>query len=188
MRLSLGDPGNRLDVHRMQRKQRRHHKASPGISGRTLQHQEEQHRVNGVEEHVFVVMAGRIEAEHLDVEGVRHPGKRMPIGGIAMSDSPHGHAAAQPVFDVRIFGNVLGVINIDEGMAVDRRINRYRHNREQQAQYYGSHNRIFCKESLPATEPQPVFERRWKPRVPLRFATSIADITWVSRRRLRRLA
>ena len=98
-----------------------------------------------MEKHVLIVMAGRIQAEHLDVEGVRDPGQRMPVGGIAVEKRPGYRAQGQAVLDVRVLGYVLGVIEVGEGMLVYRRINGEGNEGEQKAKGSRAQGRIGAK-------------------------------------------
>ncbi len=106
----------------MQREERRDHETAPGVARRPFQHQEQQDCVQRVQKYVLVVMRSRVEPEQLDINGVRHPGQRMIIAGVAMRECPENCATGQAVCDVWILGDVFGVVDVGEGMLVDGRI------------------------------------------------------------------
>ena len=175
--LAFGDPGHGLDIEGVEREQGRHHKAAPCISRGPLQYPEQQHRIQGVEKHVLIVMAGRIQAEHLDVEGVRDPGRagaswrhirgetpRLPCSGSGRS----GCAGSR----LRIWGH--------RGRRRDAGVpgNKWRRSRGRakgQAQPCAGTNR--CEKNCGGKQLSLEAERRWKPQISL-FATSISDQQW----------
>ena len=82
------------------------------------------------------VVSGRILLEQLIIKRVRQPGERMPVSLLRGSEGPSDRVPAQPVADVRILGDIAVVVIIDEGMAVDRVIERQRGYHKQEAQNY----------------------------------------------------
>ena len=140
------DPCDGFDIERMQRKQRRHHEAAAGVAGRALQDPEEQHGVDCMEQNVLVMRAGGIESEELNVDGVRHPGERMPIAGIPMRERPQHGPSRKAIFDVRILCDVLGIVDVGEGVVVHWRIDCDRHGEQQYAEDDRTEYRIARKE------------------------------------------
>ena len=108
----------------MHREQRGHHEAAPGVSRRAFQHPEEQRGIERMKQHVLVVMKRRVGAEELEIERMRQPGKRMPVCRIAVSEGPEHGARRQAILNVRIVGDVVRVVEIEEGMTMDRRVER----------------------------------------------------------------
>src|ERR1035437_4105739 len=95
-----------------------------------------------MEKHVLIVMARRIQPEHIDVERVRDPGQRMPVRGIPVGKRPQRGAQRQAVLDVRVLGYVLGVIEVREGVTVHRPIKGEYSNGEQKTKQQSAHRRI----------------------------------------------
>src|ERR1051326_5106580 len=112
--LAFGHPGNRFDVNRVEREEGRHHGAGPGSAGHSLQQEKEQHCIGRVEQKVREVMEAWIQAEHLDIQGVRKPGQGMPIRGVAAAEGPDHSFPGQPLVNVRVLGDVKRVIEVDE--------------------------------------------------------------------------
>src|SRR2546425_980755 len=81
--LALRGPGHRFDVNRMQGKKRSHRETSPRKTGWPLKDQEQQHRVDCVEQEIDVMMPVRIEPEQLTIQSVRKPSERMTVGLLA---------------------------------------------------------------------------------------------------------
>ena len=52
-----------------------------------------------------MVLAG-VEAEELHVQHVREPGQGMPVGGVGGGEGPRDGLPAQPLLDVRVFGDI----------------------------------------------------------------------------------
>src|SRR5437762_11625435 len=103
----------------MQGKKRSHREASPGKTGSPLQNQEKQHRVNRVEQEIDVMMPGRAEPEQSTIQSVREPGERMPVGLLETRECPANRAPSQSGTDVSVLGNVMIVIEVDEGVLID---------------------------------------------------------------------
>src|ERR1700685_779861 len=95
-----------------------------------------------MQKYVFVVMSGGIEAEEVDVDGMRNPGERMPIACVTVSESTHRGIQRQHVFYMRIIRDVLGVVDVDERVTVNGGIDGDGGYGEQQAQNDGTNNRV----------------------------------------------
>ncbi len=112
--LALGGPGYRLDVDRVQGKQRGHAQTAPGKSGRPLQQQKKEHSIGRMQQKIYVVMAGGIEAKELAVQGVRQPGQRMPVSVAKGGERPLHGIPCQAAMDLGIFQDIRRVIKVDE--------------------------------------------------------------------------
>ena len=77
------------------------------------------------------MVSGRIETEERDVERVGHPSQWVPVGLLGCGDRPRDGIARQALAYVQIFGDVAIVVIVDEGMAVDRVVERQRDDRKQ---------------------------------------------------------
>ena len=94
--LALRHPGHRLHVQRVDGEERGHQGARPQAAREEGQGQEEQRDVGRVQRHARRVMARGVEAEELDVEHVRHPGERVPVGRLHRGEGPGHRLGAQP--------------------------------------------------------------------------------------------
>ena len=65
--LALCNPGHRFDVDGMQREQRGYHGAAAGVTRGRLQHPEQQHHVEGVQEQAGGMVRTGVEAEPLAI-------------------------------------------------------------------------------------------------------------------------
>ena len=163
----------------MQREQRRDHQAAPGKAGGPLEDEEHQHGVQRVQQHVFIVRAGGIEAENRDVGSVGNPSQRMPVTGIAVSERPDNIAGSQAVFDVRVVDDVLRIVDVDEGMAVDRRIDGAGGDDQQQAENDGTGDRIPGKKTGLRLGSSSEPECRWKPSNPPESRDEYSRFDWL---------
>ncbi len=75
-------------------------------------------------------------AKELIVERVRQPREWMPVSLLLGSESPGDCVPTQAVADVRVLGDVAVVVIIDEGVAIDRVVERQTSRHEQEAQNY----------------------------------------------------
>ena len=78
--LALGDPRDRFHVKGVHREQERHHRAPPRRAGHPEQDQEQQERVDEVEQDVDEVVEPGVEPEQLHVDHVREPRDWVPVG------------------------------------------------------------------------------------------------------------
>jgi len=113
---SLCDPGDRLDVERMQGEQGCGEQAGSGALCDPLQKQKEQYRVQRMDEYIVEVMAGRIQGKQLVIERVREPRKRMPVRSLGGGERPLDGGPAQAVMNVRVGGNVFAIVQDEKRM------------------------------------------------------------------------
>ena len=71
---------------------------------------------------IFEVRSARVEAEDLAVEHVGHPSKGMPIARKSFGESPTDTVSGEAGFDLRVFGDVVGVVKADECVISDWQI------------------------------------------------------------------
>ena len=88
--LSLGHPGNRFDMERMNRKQSGRNGAPPDRPGQISKQQEKEKSVCDMQEQVVPVVARRANPVQLHIKHVGDPGDRMPVEGMGRSECP-GH-------------------------------------------------------------------------------------------------
>ena len=75
--------------------------------------------------------AGRRHAEELHVEHVREPGERVPVGDVERGEGPGDPLPGQARrCTARVLGDVAVVVEEDEGVAGDARVERERRERE----------------------------------------------------------
>ena len=67
-----------------------------------------------MEEHVYRVMRPGIQAEHLHIHHMRHPGEWMPIALETRGERPSHVIEGQTATNVRVFDDVLEVVVVDE--------------------------------------------------------------------------
>ena len=77
-----------------------------------------------VQQHVDQVMPAGVEAEQLDVQHVRKPGQRKPVRRLGGRERPLHAGRRHALAHVRIGGNVIGIVKIDEIEASDRQIRK----------------------------------------------------------------
>src|SRR5579864_8258840 len=99
----------------MQRKESRHHGATPLSTCHALQQKEQQTCVGRVQGQVHQMEpAGVVQSENLAVQHERNPGQRMPVAGVSMRKGPEQIFERHSGLDMRIFCYVLLVIKVDE--------------------------------------------------------------------------
>jgi hypothetical protein len=108
--LALRDPGHRLDVQRMQREEGGHERAPEARPRHPLEQAEEQERVHEVNGHARQVVPAGVEAKQLDVELVREPRQRMPVGRMSRGQRPGQGRSVQAARDVTVLADVLRVV------------------------------------------------------------------------------
>ena len=79
------------------------------------------------------MMPAGIQAEKLAVNHVRQPARRMPVADVDAVERPDETVPRQPGLRDRIFVNVFGVVEVDEGIAGDRPVKRERAKRKREA-------------------------------------------------------
>jgi hypothetical protein len=65
-----------------------------------------------MEKQISEMVAARVEAKYLNIKQMRNPGQWMPIARIAARKGPADGLERQAVLNLRILGNVLGVVEI----------------------------------------------------------------------------
>ena len=75
-----------------------------------------------MQEHIGQVLRATVEPEDLDVEHIRNPGERKPVRGVAGCEGPLEAVEGQAVADVRVLGDVDGIVEVDELEVVNLRI------------------------------------------------------------------
>src|ERR1700685_7508 len=81
------------------------------------------------------MMACRIQRKKLVVKSMRKPGELMPIRRISGGEGPAHGAPAQATMDVGIRGDILTIVQHDEGMPDRGAIESDRCHREQEADH-----------------------------------------------------
>ena len=131
--LALSHPGHRLDIDGMKREQRRHEQARPQPLRGPHQQQKKQGHIHHMQQDAGEMVARGIQAEQRTIEGMRHPGERMPVRLFGRSQRPGESVRRQTLPDVRIVDDVTVVIVVREGMTIDRIVERERDHGEKQA-------------------------------------------------------
>ena len=90
-----------------------------------------------MEQDIHVVRTGRLSPEDLHIQRVTQPGQRMPVGGEGTGECPFNRARGQSIQDVGIVVHVVVIVEVEEGMSVDRIVNRNRRDHQQQPEYPG---------------------------------------------------
>ena len=147
--LAFGGPGDGFDVERMQGKEGSDEGTAPGGVGGASQKQKEQQGVGDMETEVDEVMAGRVKPEEFNIQRMREPSQRVPVGGVIGAKGPGDSGPGQTLLKVRIGGDVSAVIVVDELVETNRPISGQRDCREEQA-----------KERHPAIRSRPKFRSR----------------------------
>jgi len=97
-------------------KQPRNERAAPDESSSLRQQQKQQHHIEGMPEDALSVMSRRAQPERLHIQHVRQPRQRMPIGFRSCSESPRHATRGQPLLNVPIRGDVVGIVVVDESI------------------------------------------------------------------------
>ena len=104
----------------------------------TQQEQEQQSRIEGMQQEAGGVMASGIQSEEFTIEGVGSPGQRVPIGFFRGRQRPAQCRQRQSSFHVLVFYDVRLVVVIDERIAQSRRVDCGRCDDQSQRQQPGS--------------------------------------------------
>src|ERR1017187_2889662 len=97
-----------------------------------------------MEQHVGEMVPSATQAEHLVIEHVRKARERKPVGGFAGSECPSDVRRGEAASNVRVGGDVLGVVEIDEVKVADLR--GHGECRQEQEHRYRSEERRVGKE------------------------------------------
>ena len=100
----------------MHGKQGRYCGTAARITGGPLQYPEQQHHVKHMEQQVDLMVPRRVETKQLHVQSVREPRHRMPVQRVKSGECPLHGVPVQTAFDVDVVGDVLVVVQIEEGM------------------------------------------------------------------------
>ena len=102
-----------------------HEGAGPEIVCHPPQHQEQQDRGGGVQQHIREMVAAGVQPVELAVQHVGKPGKRVPVVGVRAGEGPGNAIKAKTVLHVLVFVYVEVVIQVDEvvrnGLTEDHR-------------------------------------------------------------------
>ena len=79
------------------------------------------------------MVPGGIQAKQRDIEGMRHPGERMPVGLLGRGQGPFERIGGQALTNVGVLGDVTVIVIVHEGMAIDGVVESQRYHREKQA-------------------------------------------------------
>src|SRR5580700_9821295 len=93
--------------------ERRHGRAAPKCARQLAQDQEDENRIEGMQDDVGRMMAGRLEAINLAIERVRQPCQRLPDIAITGTESP-AKSSGQSLVNMRVADNVKVVVIVDE--------------------------------------------------------------------------
>ena len=75
---------------------------------------------------VHHVMRAGVDAEELDVHHVRDPRERMPVAGITGCERPLDIGGRETGDDVRVLDHVLRVVEVDEVVVANGRVDEER--------------------------------------------------------------
>ena len=98
----------------MEREQGGDKNALPVGTGQPQEKQEEHDRVDCMEQDVYEVVRPWIESEQLDIQHMRQPCQRMPVGRVGRGERPDEAFSGQACSYVGIFEDVLPVIEVHE--------------------------------------------------------------------------
>src|SRR5262245_858815 len=87
-----------------------------------------------MQERIDQVMTRRLHAEQLAIDHVGNPCQRMPIRSVSRAKCPRDIGPGQACGNVRVFEDVIAVVNVDKVMADSRQIAEKRQKTEQEEQ------------------------------------------------------
>src|SRR5215469_15528468 len=93
-----------------------------------------------MEADVREVMPTAVETEKLVIQHVRKPGQRKPVRIAKSSEGPGQTIPRQTGTNLRVFGDINGIVETDEAVTPDLDINRK--NRDEQQKVYQQIDRI----------------------------------------------
>jgi hypothetical protein len=114
---SLSYPRDRLNVQRVNGKERGHEGALPKRTGHLLEHQKGQQHRDCMKYDVGEVMAARVQSIQLAIKHVRKRGERVPVPRMSMRECGDYPFSGKSSYDDRIFIDVNVIIKIDEIMS-----------------------------------------------------------------------
>ena len=77
-----------------------------------------------MKEQVSQVMAKRVQSINLEVEHMRQPGHRVPVGSIRLSERPDHTFTGQSLVYMRVLGDITVVVKIKEPVVQHLRVDR----------------------------------------------------------------
>ncbi len=83
--------------------------------------QNKQPCIQGMQQNIGGVVAGRVELKKLAIQSVGKPGHRMPVGRVVGGESPRDRIPGEPRLNVDVVSNIGVVVVIDEGV-MNRRV------------------------------------------------------------------
>jgi len=89
---------------------------SPNGPGHLFQGNEQEQTIGEMKEQVAEVMSHGIEVVELAVKHMGQPSERVPVGCMGGGKGPNKTLAGKPSLNVRIFANVLCVVEMDKVM------------------------------------------------------------------------
>ena len=101
-------------MHRVQGEKSGNEDTAPLSCGNPIQEQEEQERVGNVKEEIGKVMTSRVQAIEVIIYHVGNPGKGMPTTKVTRSESPTDTVPGHPDLNMKVLGDVIVVIKVDE--------------------------------------------------------------------------
>src|SRR5450432_3353484 len=84
------------------------------------------------------MMAGGVQMENLAIESVGNPGQRVPVHRIRTAECPGDRVPTQSRLNVKIVGDVLIIVKIEELKMRNRIIESQRQHCQQQAKDEGA--------------------------------------------------
>ena len=118
--LAFGHPGHRFHMQGMQSKHRGHKKTSPHGSRHSCQNQEDQNRVDRMEQQARKVMSPGVQTEPLTIQHVGQPGQWMPIAANRAAHRPFDVFPCQSRLHMRIPRDITRII-VENKIVVDGR-------------------------------------------------------------------
>src|SRR5579871_6481816 len=106
----------------MYRENHRHEGAGPSRAGGSAEEREKEHRGQRVEGGTGEMMPARPETENLHIEHVRKARHGKPVRGLGAGKRPDDAVHSTAAADVRVVGNVIRIVEVDEAMPVKRQI------------------------------------------------------------------
>ena len=131
--LPFGDPSYRFNMQWVEREQRRDHTAAPQAAGHVPEQEKKQKCVGDVVEQARQVMPARPHPIELAIEHMRQHRDRVPVACDVAVPLPSEALRAQARLHVRIRGDIIGVVVVDEVMPRNRPIDHQRAQRQEQA-------------------------------------------------------
>ena len=101
-----------------------HECAGPRRAGGGAEECEEEHRGKRVKEDIGEMVSARPQTEDLHIEQVRKARRGKPIRGLGAGNRPDDAVHGKAVAHVRVVGDVVRIVEVDEAETVNRRIDQ----------------------------------------------------------------